>query len=83
MKIEMMKLGDVKPYAGNPRINENAIQAVANSIKEFGFRQPIVVDFKKVIIVGHTRFFAAEKLGMKEVPVHIARMSAKKAKALQ
>ena len=55
MKIELWKLSDIKPYPGNPRQNDAAVDAVAASIREFGFRQPIVVDADGVIIVGHTR----------------------------
>ncbi len=73
MKIEMWEIGRVKPYEKNPRKNEGAIDAVAKSIQEFGFRVPIVVDVSGVIIAGHTRLKAAEKLGLAEVPVHVAR----------
>jgi len=73
MKIEMWEIGRVKPYDKNPRKNEGAIDAVAKSIQEFGFRVPIVVDGDGVIIAGHTRLKAAEKLGLAEVPVHVAR----------
>src|SRR5271154_1810798 len=73
MQIEMRKLADIKPYANNPRINDPAVDVVAASIREFGFRQPLVLDEGSVIIVGHTRFKAAQKLGLEEVPVHIAR----------
>jgi DNA modification methylase len=73
MKIEMWSIGRVKPYEKNPRKNEGAIDAVAKSIQEFGFRVPIVVDGDGVIIAGHTRLKAAEKLGLAEVPVHVAR----------
>lgn len=72
MKIEQWKLCDVKPYEQNPRINDEAVAAVARSIQEFGFRQPIVVDEAGVIIVGHTRYKAALKLKMTKVPVHVA-----------
>lgn len=68
----MRKLGVVVPYARNPRKNEDAVDAVAASIAEFGFRQPIVVDTRGVIVVGHTRWLAAKKLGLAEVPVHVA-----------
>src|SRR5512133_3773234 len=82
MKIEHRKLCDIRPYPGNPRQNDAAVDAVAASIKEFGFRQPIVVDEQGVIIVGHTRYKAALKLGMKTVPVHVAvGLSPAKAKA--
>ncbi len=73
MKIEHRKLADVQPYERNPHINDQAVDAVAESIREFGFRQPIVVDPEGVIIVGHTRYKAAQKLGLEKVPVHVAR----------
>ncbi len=73
MKIEQRKLCTIKPYPGNPRQNEAAVDAVAASIREFGFRQPIVVDEEGVIVVGHTRYKAAVKLGLEKVPVHVAR----------
>jgi len=73
MKIEMRLIESVKPYGVNPRrISPEAIDKVAASIKEFGFRQPIVIDKDGVIIVGHTRFMAALKLGLKQVPVNVA-----------
>ena len=72
MKIEMWDIEKVKPYDKNPRRNDKAVEAVAKSIREFGFRQPIVVDSAGVIIVGHTRYKAALKLGLKTVPVHVA-----------
>lgn len=70
--LENWPIKKVKPYERNPRRNDNAVDAVAASIREFGFRQPIVVDRDGVIIVGHTRLKAAKKLGMKEVPVLVA-----------
>src|SRR5207253_1149630 len=73
MKIELCKLSEIKPYEGNPRLNDDAVDAVAASIREFGFRQPIVVDAKGVIIIGHTRYKAALKLGLEKVPVHVAK----------
>ena len=72
MQIEMWAIDRVKPYDRNPRVNDDAVPAVAGSIKEFGFRQPIVVDEQDVIIVGHTRWKAARHLGMTDVPVHVA-----------
>ncbi|MFN5958424.1 MAG: ParB N-terminal domain-containing protein, partial [Planctomyces sp.] len=84
MKIEMWPLANVKPYEKNPRKNEGAIDAVAKSIAEFGFRVPIVVDGEGVVIAGHTRLKAAEKLGLAEVPVHIAReLTADQVRALR
>jgi ParB-like chromosome segregation protein Spo0J len=82
MQIEQRKLADIKPYDRNPRVNDDAIDAVATSIREFGFRQPIVVDEQFVIIVGHTRYKAALKLNLDTVPVHIAKgLSPAQAKA--
>lgn len=71
MKSVMMSIDDIIPYENNPRRNEKAVDAVANSIKEFGFKNPIIVDKDHVIISGHTRRLAAIKLGLKEVPVVI------------
>jgi len=73
MKIELWKLSEIKPYPNNPRINDDAVEAVAASIREFGFRQPIVVDAEGVIICGHTRYKAAMKLGLEKAPVHVAK----------
>ncbi len=72
MKIELLKLSEIKPYPNNPRLNDDAVDAVAASLREFGFRQPIVVDTEGVIVVGHTRYKAALKLGLEKVPVHVA-----------
>lgn len=72
MKVENWKIEDVIPYENNPRKNDEAVEYVANSIREFGFQQPIVVDSNGVIIVGHTRLKAAQVLGLKDVPVVVA-----------
>ncbi|MCK4873628.1 MAG: ParB N-terminal domain-containing protein [Phycisphaerales bacterium] len=72
MKIESRPLTDIEPYERNPRQNDDAVEAVAASIREFGFRQPIVVDADGVIVCGHTRFKAAQHLGLSKVPVHVA-----------
>jgi site-specific DNA-methyltransferase (adenine-specific) len=72
MLVEMRSIELIKPYENNPRINDAAVDAVAASLREFGFRQPCVVDEAGVIIVGHTRYKAALKLGLSEVPVHVA-----------
>jgi len=69
---ELRSISSIRPYENNPRINASAVDAVAASIKEFGFQQPIVVDEEGVIIVGHTRYKAAIKLGLTEVPVKVA-----------
>ena len=84
MTIENWPIGRLIPYDKNPRLNDDAVEAVARSIQEFGFRQPIVVDEDGVIIIGHTRLKAARKLGLTEVPVHVARgLSPEKIKALR
>lgn len=71
MQVELRPIGSIKPYENNPRLNEAAVDAVAASIREFGFRQPIMVDEQGVIIVGHTRYKAALKLGLDKAPVHV------------
>lgn len=82
MQIQSWPLKQPKPYEGNPRkISAQAISKVANSIKAFGFQQPIVVDRDGVIIVGHTRLLAAKKLKLKEVPVLVADLDEASAKA--
>src|SRR5262245_50605107 len=73
MYVEMRPIGSIRPYENNPRINDAGVDAVAASLREYGWRQPIVVDEDGVIIVGHTRYKAALKLGMTEVPVHVAK----------
>lgn len=73
MKIELRPLADITPYENNPRLNDGAIDAVAASLREFGFRQPIVVDTQGVIVCGHTRYKAALKLGLEKAPVHVAK----------
>lgn len=69
MKIEILPITSITPYARNPRKNQSAIATVKASLKEYGFQQPLVLDRDNVIVVGHTRFAAALELGMKEVPV--------------
>jgi len=73
MKIEIADITSIKPYENNPRkLKDAAIEKVAMSLKEYGFRQPIVVDKDKIIVVGHTRYRASKKLGFKEVPITVA-----------
>ena len=72
MNIVKLKVSDLIPYINNPRNNENAVDKVASSIAEFGFKNPIVIDKNNVIINGHTRLLASKKLGLKEVPVIVA-----------
>lgn len=72
MNIIQLKLEDIKPYEKNPRKNDDAVKYVAESIKQFGFKVPIVLDKDNVIVAGHTRYKAAKKLKMTEVPCVIA-----------
>ena len=72
MKIIEKKLSELTPYANNPRLNDGAVDAVAASIKAFGFKVPIIIDKDGVIVAGHTRLKAAQKLGMKTVPCIVA-----------
>ena len=72
MKIELKRISEIKPFGNNPRINDRAVDTVARSITEFGWRVPIVCDEHLVILAGHTRYKAAIKLGIEDVPVHIA-----------
>ncbi len=72
MKVELRNISDIKPYPQNPRVNDDAVDAVAASIREFGWQQPLVLDTDGVIVVGHTRWKAAIKLGLEKVPVHVA-----------
>lgn len=69
MQIIEKRLEELRPYEHNPRKNDEAVEKVAASIKQFGFNVPIMVDHENVIIAGHTRLKAAEALGMKKVPV--------------
>ena len=71
-EVQQMKLADIHPYERNPRRNDDSVDAVANSIREFGFRAPIIVDRDMTIIAGHTRYKAAKKLRLKTVPVIVA-----------
>ncbi len=70
--VELRPIDAIRPYERNPRVNDDAVAAVAASLAAFGFKQPIVTDAEGVIIVGHTRWKAAKKLGLAKVPVHVA-----------
>ena len=73
MQVELISVQSIKPYTGNPRvISEDAVSSVSESIEKFGWQQPIVLDKNKTIVVGHTRFLAAQRLGLSEVPVTVA-----------
>lgn len=69
LKIEYVDIDSLRPYENNPRLYGGAIDAVARSIEEFGFRNPIIVDRNGIIIAGHTRWYAARKLGLVQVPI--------------
>ena len=69
IEIKYIPINNIKPYENNPRLNEEAIPYVMNSIKEFGFKNPIILDKNNVIVAGHTRLESAKRLDMKEVPV--------------
>lgn len=73
MRVEYWDIDRPIPYENNPRDNDKAVEKVANSIQEFGFQQPLVVDAGGVIIVGHTRLKAAQLLGLEQVPVVVAK----------
>ena len=72
MNVVQMKIEDLIPYDKNPRKNNDAVKYVAESIKQFGFKVPIIIDKNNVIVAGHTRYKAAKKLGLNEVPCIIA-----------
>ena len=72
MEIKYKKIDELKPYENNPRFNDDAVEYVAKSIKEFGFKVPIVLDKNNVIVTGHTRYKASLELGLKEVPTIVA-----------
>lgn len=72
MKIQYISVDEIIPYENNPRANENAVPFLMNSIQDFDFRNPILLDKNKVIICGHTRLIAAKELGYTEVPCIIA-----------
>jgi len=72
MEIVYKKIEELKPYENNPRFNDDAVEYVANSIKEFGFKVPIVIDKNGVIVAGHTRYKASLELGLDEVPCIVA-----------
>lgn len=72
MEIVNKKINEITPYEKNPRNNDEAVKYVLNSIKEFGFKVPIIIDKDGIIVAGHTRYKAAIELGMSEVPTIIA-----------
>lgn len=72
MEVQEWPIEKVTPYENNPRVNDQAVEKVAQSIEAYGFQQPIVVDKNGVVIVGHTRLLAAKQLGLKKVPAVVA-----------
>ncbi len=83
-KLEMIAISEIKPYEKNPRKNESAVDAVAASIKEFGFRSPVILDKSRTIICGHTRYKAAQKLGLERIPaIVVSDLPAAKVRALR
>ena len=84
MQIEELPLKSIRPYEKNPRNNDASVDAVAESIREFGFRVPIVIDKAGVIVAGHTRAKAAKKLGLKTVPcVRVVELSEEQVRAFR
>lgn len=84
MQIEYIKLEQIKPYERNPRKNDDAVKYVKQSIKEFGFKVPIVLDKDNVIVAGHTRYKASKELGLKEVPcIHADDLNGEQIKAFR
>ena len=81
LKIQQIELSALKPWEDNPRINDEAVDAVAKSIKTFGFNVPILCDQRFNLIAGHTRWKAAKKIGMKSVPVIVIELSEAQRKA--
>ena len=73
LKVKNVPLESIKPYENNPRrVSEEAVNALTASIKEFGFRGPVILDRENVIVAGHTRVLAAQKLGLAEIPCIVA-----------
>jgi len=84
LTIEMVRVADLREYENNPRVNDNGVWALMNSIREFGFLVPIVIDGDGVIAAGHTRVKAARELGMEAVPcVRAAGLSPEQVKAFR
>lgn len=72
LQIVYKNISELNPYENNPRLNDEAVEAVANSIKQFGFKVPIIIDSSNIIVAGHTRLKAAKLLGMDKVPCIVA-----------
>ena len=72
MDVKNIPTAELKPYEKNPRKNDSAVDAVAKSIEQFGFKVPLVIDKDNIIVCGHTRYKAAQKLGLESVPCIVA-----------
>lgn len=72
MEIITKHISEIIPYENNPRKNDEAVEYVANSIKEFDFKVPVIIDKNNIIVAGHTRVKAAERLGIEEIPCIVA-----------
>ena len=84
VQTELVELSALKPYENNPRRNDDAVKPVAESIKAFGFKVPIVIDSDNVIVAGHTRYKAAQLIGLKQVPcIRASHLSPKQIKAFR
>lgn len=70
LQIVYKNISELNPYENNPRFNDDAVEYVANSIKEFGFKNPIILDNNNVIVCGHTRYKAAKKLEMEKCSMY-------------
>ncbi len=75
LKIQKISINDIKMYENNPRNNDEAVKYVANSIKKFGFKVPVIIDKNHTIIAGHTRFKAAKKLNIENLPFKAFRLA--------
>lgn len=71
-RIELLPISEILPYAKNPRKNEKSVKFVKESIRQFGFKVPIIIDSKREIVCGHTRLLAAKSLGLSEIPCIVA-----------
>ena len=84
LEIKMVPIDDIKPYAKNPRKNETAIEPVMASIRQFGFRIPVILDKNNVVVCGHTRLMAARRLEMTELPcVYVDNLTEEQVKAFR
>lgn len=81
MNVILKPIPEITPYENNPRRNAQAVHDVAESIKRYGFQQPLVIDREGVIVVGHTRFLAAKELGLDTVPCVVSQLTGEQNRA--